>query len=249
MPASQLIMRNLFAEFIGAFALVFAGTGAIVINQDAGGTITHPGVSITFGLIVLVMIYTFGDVSGAHLNPAATTGFAISRRFPWREVPGYVAAQVLGALAASGVLRLLFPASTALGSSLPADSAGQSFVLEVILTFLLMLVILSVSTGSQEKGHYSRNCRRLCDRSGSDVRRPHLWRLHESCPLVCASSGKRTSRTLLGLSHCPGDRGCDRDPGLLRHMGLWAPRPCFFLVSKYLLTPHANETIRIETAS
>lgn len=145
-------MRKLFAEFIGTFALVFAGTGAIVINQVAGGVITHPGIAITFGLIVLAMIYTFGDVSGAHLNPAVTTGFAIARRFPWREVPGYVIAQLLGALVASGVLWFLFPTNPTLGATLPAGSPGQSFVLEVILTFLLMLVILSVSTGAKEKG-------------------------------------------------------------------------------------------------
>lgn len=145
-------MRKLLAEFIGTFALVFAGTGAIVINQVSGGAVTHPGIALTFGLIVLAMIYTFGDTSGAHLNPAVTTGFAIARRFPWREVPGYIVSQILGALLASGTLRFLFPGNGTLGATLPAGSAGQSFVLEVILTFLLMLVILSVSTGAKEKG-------------------------------------------------------------------------------------------------
>ncbi|MHA3775418.1 MIP/aquaporin family protein [Verrucomicrobiota bacterium sgz303538] len=145
-------MKKLFAEFLGTFALVFAGTGAIVINQTSGGVITHPGIALTFGLIVLAMIYTFGDVSGAHLNPAVTIGFAVARRFPWSEVPGYVTAQVLGALLASGILRFLFPANATLGATLPAGPASQSFVLEVILTFFLMLVILSVSTGAKEKG-------------------------------------------------------------------------------------------------
>lgn len=145
-------MRKLFAEFFGSFALVFAGTGAIVINQVSGGAITHPGIAITFGLIVLAMIYTFGDVSGAHLNPAVTTSFAVAGRFPWRNVPRYLAAQLLGAILASGVLRFLFPANELLGATLPAGPAGQSLVLEVILTFLLMLVILNVSTGAKEKG-------------------------------------------------------------------------------------------------
>ena len=145
-------MRKLLSEFIGTFALVFAGTGAIVINHASGGAITHPGIALTFGLIVLAMIYTFGDVSGAHFNPAVTTAFAAARRLPWREVPGYIAAQVLGAFAASGLLRFLFPADDKLGATLPAGPAMQSFILEVVLTFLLMLVILSVSTGSKEKG-------------------------------------------------------------------------------------------------
>ncbi len=145
-------MKKLFAEFLGTFALIFAGTGAIVINHASGGAISHAGVALTFGLIVLAMIYTFGDVSGAHLNPAVTTAFAAAGRFPWREVPGYVAAQVLGALAASGLLRGLFPADATLGATLPAGSAGQSFILEAVLTFILMLVILSVSTGAKEKG-------------------------------------------------------------------------------------------------
>jgi len=145
-------MRKCFSEFLGSFGLVFSGTGAIVIDQVSGGAITHAGVALTFGLVVLAMIYAFGDVSGAHLNPAVTTAFAVARRFPWRAVPGYVLSQILGALAASGLLRVLFPANSTLGVTLPAGEAWQSFVLEVVLTFLLMLVILSVSTGAKEKG-------------------------------------------------------------------------------------------------
>jgi aquaporin NIP len=144
--------RKLLAEGIGTFALVFAGTGAIVINAVTGGAITHAGIAMTFGLIVLAMIYTFGDVSGAHLNPAVTIGFAAAGRFPWRSVPGYVFAQLLGAFAASGLLRLLFPQHETLGTTLPAGVASQSFILETVLTFMLMLVILSVSTGAKEKG-------------------------------------------------------------------------------------------------
>lgn len=145
-------MKKIAAEFLGTFSLVFAGTGAIVINQASNGAITHAGIALTFGLIVLAMIYTVGDVSGAHLNPAVTTAFAVARRFPWRDVPGYFAAQVAGALAASALLRVLFPANATLGATLPAGSAGQSFILEVVLTFILMFVILGVSTGAKEKG-------------------------------------------------------------------------------------------------
>jgi len=92
-------MKKCGAEFIGTFALVFAGTGAIVINETSGGAITHVGISLTFGLIVLAMIYTVGDISGAHLNPAVSVGFFAARRFPLREVGPYVLSQCAGALA------------------------------------------------------------------------------------------------------------------------------------------------------
>jgi aquaporin NIP len=145
-------MNKLLSELLGTFTLVFAGTGAIVINDVSGGVIGHAGIALTFGLVVMAMIYTFGDVSGAHLNPAVTLGFAVAGRFAWKDVPGYVMTQVAGALAASGVLRLLFPTHEKLGATLPSGSAMQSFVLELILTAILMLAILRVSTGSKEKG-------------------------------------------------------------------------------------------------
>ncbi|GAA5120213.1 aquaporin [Luteolibacter yonseiensis] len=145
-------MKRLFAEFLGTFFLVFAGTGAIVINQASGGAITHLGIALVFGLVVLVMIHTFGDVSGAHLNPAVTIGFAVAGRFPWRELPGYIGAQSIGAVSASVLLKILFPTSPTLGATMPSGSVFQSFVLEVVLTAILMLVILSVSVGAKEKG-------------------------------------------------------------------------------------------------
>jgi aquaporin NIP len=131
---------------------VFAGTGAIVINEVSGGTVSHVGISLTFGLVVLAMIYTVGDVSGAHLNPAVTLGFFAARRFNFGLVAPYVLSQCAGALLASLTLRLLFPAHPTLGATLPAGIAAQSFLLEVILTLLLMFVILNVSTGAKEKG-------------------------------------------------------------------------------------------------
>jgi aquaporin NIP len=146
------LKKKLFAEVLGTFGLVFAGTGAIVIDRASNGAIGHAGVALTFGLIVLAMIYAFGDVSGAHFNPAVTIGFAVAKRFPWRCVPVYVIAQAVGGFAASGLLRLLFPSDATLGATLPAGSDMQSFILEIVLTFLLMLVILSVSTGAKEKG-------------------------------------------------------------------------------------------------
>ena len=145
-------MRTLLAEFLGTFFLVFAGTGAIVADHASGGVIGHAGIALVFGLVVLAMIHTFGDVSGAHLNPAVTLGFAAAGRFPWHRVPGYAGAQMSGALSASGLLRFLFPASPTLGATLPAGPWHQSFLLETVLTAALMLVILSVSTGAKEKG-------------------------------------------------------------------------------------------------
>jgi aquaporin NIP len=148
----KVFMRKLAAEFLGTFALVFAGTGAIVINDASTGTVSHVGIALTFGLIVLAMIYAVGDVSGAHLNPSVTLGFFIARRFAGRWIVPYMASQCAGALFASLVLRLLFPAHATLGATLPAGDAFQSFVLEAILTFILMFVILCVSTGPKEKG-------------------------------------------------------------------------------------------------
>ena len=145
-------MKKLLAEVLGTFTLVFAGTGAIVANGVSGGAVTHVGIALTFGLVVMALIYTYGDVSGAHLNPAVTVAFAVAGRFGWREVPGYVLAQVLGALAASGMLRVLFPEQVSLGATLPSGSVGQSFWLEVILTAMLMMTVLSVSTWAKEKG-------------------------------------------------------------------------------------------------
>jgi aquaporin NIP len=147
-----MMMKKYRAEFFGTFALVFAGTGAVVANDMTGGAITHVGIAMTFGLVVLAMIYTVGDISGAHLNPAVTGGFWLAGRFPARMVAPYVISQGLGAMAASGALRFLFPTHATLGATFPAGTQAQSFVLEVILTALLMFVILNVSTGAKEKG-------------------------------------------------------------------------------------------------
>jgi aquaporin Z len=145
-------MRKLLAESVGTFALVLAGTGAIVVDSQTGGAVTHVGVALTFGLIVMAMIQTFGDVSGAHLNPAVTLGFAVASRFPIRSAVPYIAAQSAGALAASASVSLLFPGDATLGATIPSGSVWTAFGLEVAMTWLLMLVILSVSAGSKEKG-------------------------------------------------------------------------------------------------
>jgi aquaporin Z len=144
--------RKCAAEAIGTFALVFAGTGAVVIDAVSGGKVTHVGVALTFGLVVLAMIYAVGDVSGAHFNPAVTAGFWAARKLPGRMVGPYVLSQLAGAAAASGLLRAMFGTAGNLGVTVPAAGWGQSFMLEVVLTGMLMFVILQVSTGPKETG-------------------------------------------------------------------------------------------------
>jgi aquaporin NIP len=148
-------MRKYLAELIGTFALVFCGTGAIVINQETAGTVTHVGIAITFGFIVMSMIYALGNISGAHLNPAVSVAFFLSGRFSGKELLPYILSQVAGAIIASLILRYLFPSNEFLGSTIPRGSAGQSFILEFLLTFFLMLVIINVATGSKEQGMFA----------------------------------------------------------------------------------------------
>ena len=148
-------MNKYIAELLGTFALVFCGTGAIVIDQQSNGIVTHAGIAITFGLIVMAMIYALGDISGAHMNPAVTIAFTLAKRFKPKEVFPYIISQLTGALLASITLHFLFPANETLGTTIPAGSDMQSFVLEFLLTFFLMLVIINVATGSKEQGMFA----------------------------------------------------------------------------------------------
>ena len=145
-------MQKLAAEAVGTFGLVFAGTGAVVVDAETGGGVGHVGIGLTFGLIIMVMIYAVGHVSGAHFNPAVTLAFAVGRHFPWPLVPRYWAAQLLGGVLASLTLRGLFGEVAHLGATLPAGAAGRSFVLELVLTFLLMFVITAVATDVRAVG-------------------------------------------------------------------------------------------------
>lgn len=144
------IQQKVLSEFLGTFALVFCGTGAIVINSVSNGAVSHVGVAITFGLVVTAMIYAFGKVSGAHINPAVTLAFWLNKSFDQSLVLPYVLSQLSGAVAASVVLRLLFPEAITLGETLPSGSNLQSFILEMILSFILMLVIFQTAAGSKE---------------------------------------------------------------------------------------------------
>ncbi len=148
-------MKKYLAEILGTFAVVFCGTGAIVINQHTNGAITHVGVAITFGFIVMAMIYSLGNISGAHLNPAVTIAFTLAKKFKLNQVAPYIVSQLAGAFLASLVLRYLFPDNELLGATLPSGTASQSFILEFILSFFLMLVIINVATGSKEQGMFA----------------------------------------------------------------------------------------------
>ena len=145
-------MKKYIAELIGTFTLVFCGCGAIVTNEFSQGTVTHSGIALTFGLVVMSLIYAFGDISGAHFNPAVTIAFTYAKRFPIKEVPKYILAQCIGASIAAALLLLLFPTNELLGTTLPQIDVWRVFLFEVILTFFLMLVIINVSTGSKETG-------------------------------------------------------------------------------------------------
>jgi aquaporin Z len=145
-------MKRYISEFIGTFSMIFCGTGAMTINEVTGGDVTHVGIAMTWGLIVMAMIYAFGETSGAHFNPAVSIAFAYAKKFSWREVPKYILAQILGAFSASLILWFLFPSSEILGATIPTVDVWRAFVLEFLLTFFLMVVIINVSTGSKEIG-------------------------------------------------------------------------------------------------
>lgn len=147
-------MKQYISETIGTFAMVFCGCGAMTINEITGGSISHVGVAATWGLIVMAMIYAFGEISGAHFNPAVTIGFAFAKKFAWNKVPPYILAQAIGAIFAAFLLWFLFPESQFLGETTPAEGfpAYKAAILEFLLTFFLMVVIINVSTGSKEIG-------------------------------------------------------------------------------------------------
>lgn len=151
-PSARLAAK-LAAEALGTFAIVFAGCGAIMSNEISDGAVTHVGISLTFGLVVMAMIYAAGHISGAHFNPAVTIAFAVTRRFPWREVPAYILSQCMGAILGALVLRLTLGDVASLGMTQPFNGlASTAFIYEALLTFLLMFVICAVATDSRAVG-------------------------------------------------------------------------------------------------
>lgn len=153
-PVLPKALAALVAEGLGTFGLVFAGCGAIMIDTLSHGAVTHVGVGLVFGLVITVMIYAFGHISGAHFNPAVTLAFVVARHFPVRRLVGYWAAQLLGALLAALCLRLLLGNVASLGTTLPTGNGGigQSFGLETLLTFFLMIVIMAMATDTRAVG-------------------------------------------------------------------------------------------------
>ncbi|XP_076895838.1 aquaporin NIP1-1-like [Bidens hawaiensis] len=145
--------QKLLAELFATFFLVFAGCGAIMVNIDTNNVVGHPGIAVVWGAAVMVMVYAVGHVSGAHMNPAVTIALATFRRFPWNEVPGYMIAQILASIVASGTLRLIFDDTNNLFiGNIPPGSSFQSLVMEIIITFYLMFVISAVATDDRATG-------------------------------------------------------------------------------------------------
>jgi aquaporin NIP len=136
------LARSLVAEAIGTFALVFAGAGAVMVHAKTHA-LGHVGVALTFGLVIMVMIYAVGHISGAHFNAAVTFAFTLTRHFPWGRAVGYLAAQLCGALAAAGVLRGSLGNIAHVGATLPSGSQGQSFLWELVLSAILMFVVMA----------------------------------------------------------------------------------------------------------
>jgi MIP family channel proteins len=145
------LARALTAEAIGTFALVLLGCGAIMVDAGDAG-LGQVGIALAFGLVVMAMIYAIGHISGAHLNPAVTLGFALSRHFPVRRLPAYWAAQVAGAIAAALVLRASLGDVASVGATSPSGSDAQSFVWELLLTGILVTVVMAVATDTRAVG-------------------------------------------------------------------------------------------------
>ena len=152
-PDRPNLARRAAAEGLAAFALVFAGCGAVVADARYDGSIGTVGVSLVFGLVIMVMVYATGHLSGAHINPAVTIAFALSRHFPGRDAVAYVGAQLGGAVAGALVLLAVWPDRPgALGATLPSVGVGSALVYELILTALLMFVIMAVATDTRAVG-------------------------------------------------------------------------------------------------
>jgi len=229
MTASSL--KIYAAETVGTFLLVLVGTGAIVLNDATNGLVTHAGIALAFGGIVTAMIYAFGATSGAHINPAVTIAFWLSGRFEGRLVLPYCLAQLVGALLASGLLWMLWPSHETLGSTLPTAGVWPAFGLEIGLTFLLMLVILHISSSQPNIAKWtaiavgtvvmlealfagpltgaSMNPARSIGPAVWAFQLVHLW-IYLAAPIVGAVLAIPACRQVKGAACCPGPGGCEQ---------------------------------------
>jgi aquaporin NIP len=151
--ARPSLVRRCFAEAFATFALVFAGCGAIVLDSERGGSLGATGIAITFGLVIMAMVYATGHLSGAHLNPAVTLAFCMSRHFPVREAAAFVPSQLIGAVAGALLLRIVWQGTPAdLGATVPTVGSGSALVYELVMTAFLMFVIMAVATDVRAVG-------------------------------------------------------------------------------------------------
>ncbi|KAL6627232.1 hypothetical protein ACP70R_030958 [Stipagrostis hirtigluma subsp. patula] len=147
--------QKIIAEILGTYFMIFAGCGSVVVNLSTKGTVTFPGICAVWGLVVMVLVYSVGHISGAHFNPAVTVAFATCGRFPWKQVPSYVVAQLLGSTLASLTLRVVFGGAAAhehFFGTAPAGSDAQAVVLEFVISFYLMFVVSGVATDNRAIG-------------------------------------------------------------------------------------------------
>lgn len=223
------LARALAAEAIGTFALVFAGAGAIMVDEKTGA-LGHVGIALTFGLVIMAMIYAVGHISGAHFNPAVSFAFALTRHFPWARAVAYWAAQFCGALAAALLLRASLGDLANVGATLPSGSDGQAFLWEVTLTFFLMFVIMAVATDTRAVGEAaalaiggtvaldslfggpvtgaSMNPARSAGPAIAAAELSDLW-IYIAAPLVGASLGSLAYQLLRGEPTPPGELGAE----------------------------------------
>lgn len=220
MDRSLSLARRASAEAIAAFTLVFAGCGAIIADYRYDGALGAVGVSLVFGLVIMVMVYATGHLSGAHINPAVTVAFTLTRHFGARDAVVYIAAQLAGATAAALVLLGVWTDKPAnLGATVPTIAAGSAVLYEAVLTAFLMFVIMAVATDTRRGRRRRRDRHRRGDRAGRAVRRPGDRRVDEPGPIVRTRARVGRVARLLGLRRRAGGgrrRGGTRLPGRAR---------------------------------
>jgi glycerol uptake facilitator-like aquaporin len=207
MPTDSVKGPRLLAEAVGTFMLVMIGPGAAAVNVHSHGAVTHVGVSLSFAFVILAAVYALGHISGAHFNPAVTFGFWLSRRFPGRDVVPYVLAQLTGATAGAILLRLLLGADAEAAATVPHVRLASALIIEMMLTFFLMLVVMAVATDHRVASPGRRTSRGTDGRVRRDDGRPPHRRQHEprenirSCPCH-----RRVDRPLALLARAPARR-------------------------------------------